>query len=198
VKEAVRGAEATIVDVCGGVGVGGVALALVLRGMGIGISIRLVVVDLRRTALERAKELSGEVLGSEAEVVEADATEVHKHISGASMALMFGYTSPHFCPYELLRLTTSVAASLKSSGVFVLEEHDRFGDILMRIGYRYVVPEHADEDMITLSIHSRYDHLRGMTESFREATGLRGGKDASKALGSRRHSGDAVGRIQGC
>ena len=162
VKEAVRGGEATVVDVCGGIGVGGVALASVLRSLG--ISTRLVVVDLRRTALERAKELSNEILGSEAEVVETDATEVHKHVSSASIALMLGYTSPHFSPYDLLRLTISVAASLKPSGVFVLEEHDRFGDILMRIGYRYVVPEHADEDMITLSIHSRYDHLRGVTE----------------------------------
>jgi len=162
VKEAVRGGEATVVDVCGGVGVGGVALASVLRGLK--ISTRLVVVDLRRTAIERAKELSMEILGSEAEVVEADATKVHEHVSDASIALMFGYTSPHFSPYDLLRLTISVAASLKPSGVFVLEEHDRFGDILMRIGYRYIVPEHADEDMITLSIHSRYDHLRGVTE----------------------------------
>ncbi len=162
VKEAVRGGEATIADVCGGVGVGGVALASVLRGLG--TNTRLIVVDLRRTALERAKELSREVLGSEAEVIEADATKVHEHVSDASIALMFGYTSPHFSPYDLLRLITSVAASLKPSGVFVLEEHDRFGDILMRIGYRYIMPEHADEDAVTLSIHSRYDHLRGVTE----------------------------------
>ena len=162
VREAVKGGEATVIDVCGGVGVGGVALALVLRGLG--INTKLVVVDLRRTALEKARKLSKDVLGSEAEVVEADAMEVHKYVSGANIALMFGYTSPHFSPYELLRLTISVAASLRPSGVFVLEEHDRFGDILMRIGYKYVVPERVDEDMITLSIHSRYDHLRGVTE----------------------------------
>lgn len=162
VRSTFSGGEVRVVDVCGGAGVGGVALAKVLRNTG--LSVELIVVDLRASALEKARELSREVLGSEAGVVEGDAREVHRYVVSADIALLYGYTAAHFSPYDLLRLTISVAASLKPSGVFVLEEHDRFGDILMRIGYRYVVPEHADEDMITLSIHSRYDHLRGVTE----------------------------------
>jgi len=74
-SELVSSPELSIVDVCGGTGIGGVALAKVLSEKGSGV--RLFVVDARESALRLAESFGRAELGVPVEVRKLDARELH-------------------------------------------------------------------------------------------------------------------------
>lgn len=160
VGELVGGGELSVVDVCGGTGIGGIALA---RALGeLGASVSLTVCDLRREALERARRHGREALGVEVGVLRWDATRLHEAGVRADIALLYGLSTPHFSPYDMVRLMASLARVLEPGGLLMVEESDRTYSLVVERGYRDVVPEYAGEERVVLTLHSGYDALRGV------------------------------------
>jgi SAM-dependent methyltransferase len=150
-----------ILDLMGGTGVGGGALALALGRRG--VKAEVVVVDVRRSALELAARLLREKLGVEAGVIEAPAEEVAERAPCPfDVILVYGLSAPHLDPYQFVRVASGMAACLDKNGVAVLEEDDRVYAILYRAGYRGVHVEEAGEDRLVVSYHAGYDLRRGM------------------------------------
>ncbi len=124
IRRAIEGkARIVLVDLCGGTGIGGIALAKVLAEDGVAVD--LIVNDIRETALRKAVEFSREVLGFEAKIIKDDALNIHKHDIIADVVLLYGLTTPHFSPYDMIRLVASVGSIIRPNGVFIVEESDR-------------------------------------------------------------------------
>lgn len=155
-RDAVR-----VLDVCGGTGIAGVAMAKELARRG--KSVELTVVDLRGSALKKAREFSMHELGWGARTLLLDARELHRSGVEADIALLWGLTTSHFSPWDLLRVYAGLAHVLTEYGVAVVEEADRHFTIFMRMGYRWVLPEHASGKRVVLTVHSRHDPLTGYT-----------------------------------
>ena len=149
-----------VIDICGGAGIGGIALAKALMDKGLGV--KLIVNDLRITALEKARRYAKQILGIEIETLIEDALKLHEHNIRADLALIYGLTTPHFNPYQMVTLIASIAWILKPNGILLVEEHDRIYQIFYRIGYKQVLAEYAGEDRIALSIHAGYNPLTGV------------------------------------
>ncbi len=154
--------EVQILDVCGGTGVGGIALGMVLREKG--KRFQLTVLDLRRDALEKARKYSRELLGLEAETIEADAREMHRLGLKADIALLYGLTTPHFSPWDMVRFLASTTSVVGEKGVLAIEESDRFYTIALVVGYRHILAERTNENHIVLSIHAGYNFTEGVIE----------------------------------
>ncbi len=160
VKSIVDRGFVRVIDICGGGGIGGIALAKVLAEKG--VRVELTVNDLRESALSIAVRNAEEVLGFKPRIVKANALELYRYGVKADIALLHGLSTPHFNPYEMVRLAASTAKILESDGVFIVEETDRVYGIFYLVGYKDVVAEYAGEDKISLTIHSGYDVRRGV------------------------------------
>lgn len=158
-EEVLKRERIRIVDVCSGTGVGGIALAK--RVIELGKEVELKFVDLREDALKRAVEFSRAELGIEAEVLTADARELYKLGMEFDIAILWGLTTPHFNPIDLIKLYGSVSMILKD-GVFIVEEADRFGGIMLR-GYKDFLLERYDEEGPVFTAHYKHDPLTGYT-----------------------------------
>jgi len=163
VKELVSSKEVIeVLDVCGGTGVGGLALVKVLKELGVKTS--LTVNDLRSSALEKAKVYGKELLGIEVRTLLGNALELHELGVKADIALIYGLTTPHFSPYDMVKLMASLAKVLEPNGLLMIEESDRTYTITVVMGYRSVLPEYVREGKVVLTIHSGYDVRRGMVK----------------------------------
>jgi len=159
-KSVVEGRERVrVVDVCGGTGLAGAALCLSLRDRGVDCD--LVVNDVRRDALEKARRLVKRVVGIEPRVVECDARELHRCGLRFDVALVWGFTMPHFSPFDAARLLASVAASLESHGLLLIEERDHVYTAL-RSGWREVVVEAIEGGRAVVSLYSGYNVFLGV------------------------------------
>ncbi|NOX45330.1 MAG: class I SAM-dependent methyltransferase [Caldiserica bacterium] len=148
-----------VLEICGGAGFGGVALAKVLGQRGVAVD--LTITDLRAEALERARAWGTETLGRKVRTRIADAPrEVHKLGEKYDLVLMYGLSTPHFDPWELVRLLASVGEALEDDGIFAVEESDRRYRIFLMIGYKWALAE-AAEEKFTVSFHTGYDLHRG-------------------------------------
>jgi len=79
------------------------------------------------------------------------------------LALLYGLSTPHFDAFSLVELIASVAESLKASGLFLLEEADRFYRIAVQTQYRHAFYE-GDEERGVLSFHIDHDPVRGVVK----------------------------------
>ncbi|WFO74767.1 class I SAM-dependent methyltransferase [Desulfurococcaceae archaeon MEX13E-LK6-19] len=150
-----------VLDLCGGTGIGGVALAKKI--IEAGKNVELTIVDLRGSALEKAKEFCRRELGFEPRTVVWDARKVHELGLKVDLMLMYGLATPHFCPWDLLRVYASASLAISDDGVFIVEESDRFQTIFRRVGYKDILAEHVSEDRIVLTLHKSHDILTGYT-----------------------------------
>jgi len=157
-KELLSRGELSLVDICGGTGVGGIALAKALAEKG--ARVRLAVVDLRGSALKVAEEFSAAELGAPAEVRRADARELHSLGVRYDVALLYGLSTPHFDAFSIVELFASVAESLVEDGLLLVEEGDRFYGMAVLGRYREIIYE-GDEKRGALSFQVGYDPLRG-------------------------------------
>ena len=158
IRKAIKGkARVVVLDLCGGTGIGGIALAKVLVEEGVAVD--LIVNDVRENALRKAIEFSKEILGFEAKIIIDDALNIHKHDIVADVVLLYGLTTPHFSPYDMVRLTASVSNVTRRNGVFIVEELDRTYNLM---GYKDVLAEVATENAVILSFHAGYDIRTGM------------------------------------
>jgi len=159
--ELVRRRELRLVDLCSGTGIGGVALAKVLTDLGVRVSLTLV--DLRQEALSRAAEFSLRELGSKPDVLVLDVLELEEpSLEGSfDLALIWGHTTPHFSPWEWVRVLANVSRLLVDDGLLIYDEADRVYSIFYLQGYREVLPELAERGRVVLSIHRGRDFRTG-------------------------------------
>jgi SAM-dependent methyltransferase len=157
-KDVLKGDNIRIVDVCSGTGIGGIALAKKI--IELNKSVELTFVDLREEALKKAIEFSKAELGLEANVIAVDARELYKLKLEADIAILWGLTTPHFNPIDLIKLYGSISTILQKEGVFIAEETDRF---YMLRGYKDFLLERYDERGPVFSIHYKHDFLTGYT-----------------------------------
>ena len=149
--------ELRIADVCAGTGLGGIALAKLLAVRG--LRCRLTLVDLRSSALDKAKQFAAqEIPGVEVETLKHDVARLHELNRCFDLVLMFGASAAHFNPWQFLGVLTAIAYCLSDDGVLVLEEPDRRYTIAVR-GYRIVMPEKGTD--FGISVHRGYDFRRG-------------------------------------
>ena len=149
----------TILEVAGGTGIGGIALAKALTERKLGVS-KLIITDLRKEALEKAKEFSRRELGIEAETHVLDAREVHKLGVKADVILMYGNSHSHFSTLDMVKFLSSASLSLKDDGILLIQGMN----LLLRVfssGYKDVLPEKVTSNKALISLHAGYDELRG-------------------------------------
>ncbi|WP_457741483.1 class I SAM-dependent methyltransferase [Thermococcus sp.] len=145
-----------ILDLCAGTGIAGSALLETLREWGYEVS--LTVVDKRKDDLLLVdKWTDGEVYGAV-----MDCLDDLRKLGRFDVALIFGYTMPHFDPFQTAELFKNVARVLEGDGVFLLEETDRFGAFFYRRAYREFVPEVRGKDYTIVSLDEGYNPLRGV------------------------------------
>ncbi|ASJ08451.1 SAM-dependent methyltransferase [Thermococcus siculi] len=145
-----------VLDVCAGTGIAGVALAKATDAR------LLTVLDARREDLELAKEwlrIAG--INPELRLVRGDAREVANLVDEHDIAILWGYTMPHFDPFDAVKLFANVALTLSDDGVFIIEDMDRVYWILYRAGYREFLVEGRRENYTIASMHEGYDFKRG-------------------------------------
>lgn len=116
------------------------------------IQVNLIINDLRKSALEIAKRFARDELKIEISVLLENAKNIHKYLSNIDIALIYGYSTPHFNPWELIELLNSISKILTSDGIIIIHEHDRIFEILARIGYHLAFPEKVNENLVSISI----------------------------------------------
>ena len=152
----------SVLDVCGGTGVGGIALAKVLSEMG--MEVNLTINDLRKSALNKAKIFSKQVLGKEAVILMKDATRLHELNVKYDIALLYGFSTPHFNPFHMIKMISSMGKILKTHGVFLIEETDRIYNIFYLAGYKDILLEYANNEEIVISMHLGHNVNKGTFE----------------------------------
>jgi ubiquinone/menaquinone biosynthesis C-methylase UbiE len=148
-----------ILEICGGTGFGGVALAKAL--MDKKIRFDLLITDLRKDALKAGQRWGRQILGQDVQIDTADAREVHRLRKKFDLCLMYGLSTPHFNPWDMVRILASVSQALADDGLFAIDEMDRKYQILMVQGYKWAYAEGHDEGKLTLSFHTGYDPVKG-------------------------------------
>lgn len=149
----------SIVEYCAGTGIGGIALARALNEE-YSVKTRLLLVDLREKALEIARRFSRDELGYEADTVVADVTTRLDLGEKYDIALLWGYSTPHFNPWDYVKVLSNIHRSLSSSGLYLYDEVDRIYTIFLVRGYKEVLPENLGTKLV-LTIHKSYDSITG-------------------------------------
>ena len=153
--------ELKLVDLCSGTGIGGIALAKVLVESGFSVSLTLI--DLRRDALSKAVEFGLRELGFKPEVLVSDVVELNT--AGLErvfdVALMWGLTTPHFSPWDWIRILRNISRILVDNGLFIYDEADRVYTVFYTMGYKEVLPELAEKNRVILTIHKDKDFKMG-------------------------------------
>ena len=149
-----------VLDICGGCGVGGLALARALMDQGIDVD--LIVNDLRKSPLEYARRYGEELLGKRIKTLYGDATKLYRERVKADIALLYGYSTPHFSPWDMVKLISSTARILEPNGLFIVEEADSVYTVFYKVGYKEFLAENIEEDKAVISIHAGYNVKTGM------------------------------------
>ncbi len=147
-----------VLDLMGGVGIGGVALCKVLKEAG--KEVQLTILDLRGDALSKAQDFALEELGQAPELIEGDAFLAHELVDRADVVLVYGLTMPHFDPWRTILLLNSIREIAKPEGAVLIHHLDQ----VYWEGYLHpsgeVYPFFFDGDL-TLSLFRGYDTKRG-------------------------------------
>ncbi len=151
----------TILDICSGKGIGFISLAKAINQK-YSVQLDIIAVDLRRTALDKASEYAERELGIRITKYVYDVTRLWELDLKADIVLLYGFSTPHFNPYDMVKISASVARIIGEEGVFLVEESDRIYNIYQRFGYKWILPEHVDEEKTILSIEAGRDTLKGV------------------------------------
>ncbi len=148
-----------ILDVCGGSGIAGAAFAKALKERG--VKPKVIVIDLREEALNVARKFIEEEIGIKPETLALDVTRMHDANLNADLAVLWGLSTPHFSPWNLMKVISGIASNLVANGVLVIEEVDRHAGIFMTNRYQLVLPELVSESKVTVSVHEGRDPITG-------------------------------------
>lgn len=151
--------ELRVIDLCSGTGIGGVTLVKVLAGLGIRVSLTLI--DLRRDALSKAVEFCSRELGFKPEVLVRDVLEELELKREFDVSLIWGNTTPHFSPWDWIRVLANVSRLLVDDGLLIYDEIDRVHTIYYMVGYKDLLPELIERDRVVLTIHKGKDFRLG-------------------------------------
>ncbi len=146
-----------IVDICSGTGIGGFIFSKLLVEKGFDVSLTLI--DVRRDALTKGREWILQELGLQPEIYVMDAKAIHELGKEYDLAIVWGSSTPHFDPWYMNKLLSSISYSLSKSGVLVLQESDRIQRIVYE-GYRNVnVVEGSGK--VVMDVFVSYNPYRG-------------------------------------
>ncbi len=156
-----RRRELKLIDLCSGIGIGGIALAKVLTDLGVSVSLTLV--DLRRDSLSKAVEFSLRELGFKPEILVRDVLELSETSLERvfDLALVWGHTTPHFSPWEWVKVLANISRLLVDDGLFIYDETDRAYTMFYLVGYKEVLPELVEKDRVVLTIHKEREFRTG-------------------------------------
>lgn len=156
-KDILKKEKIKILEICAGAGFGGVALAkLILEKK---LDVELIITDLRKDILLKAKKFGEKTLGKKVLTKMIDAREVQKLKKKFDIVLMYGLSTPHFNPWEIIKVFIGVTESLDDNGIFIIDELDRRSGFFTR-GYQYLLAE-GNENKFIISFHSDYDIIKG-------------------------------------
>jgi len=147
-----------VLDLMGGVGIGGVALCKVLKEAG--KEVKLTILDLREEALSKAKTFAQEELGEAPELIVGDAFLAHELVERADVVLIYGLTMPHFDPWRVSLLLNSVREVVRPEGAVLIHHLDHIYWEIYLHPSGDVYPFFFDDDL-TLSLFRRYDMKSG-------------------------------------
>ncbi len=148
-----------VIDVCSGTGLAGIALSKVLVEKG--FEVKLTLLDLRSSALEKARKHGLRELGLEPSTLLADVTQPLE-LEKQDIALVWGSTTPHFNPWTWLKVLANVSKLLVDNGLFMYDKSDRVYGIFIRTGFRELIPI-VEEGGVTLDIYVDRDAGTGYT-----------------------------------
>ncbi len=151
--------DVKILEICGGSGFGGVALSKVLTEQK--VNANLLITDLRKDCLEVAQKWGGDLLKKKIDISVTDAKDVWKLKEKFDLCLIYGLSTPHFNPWDLVKLFSSVSEILVDDGLFVVDEADRRFRIFLEQGYKWALAEELDPKEFMVSFHSGYDFTKG-------------------------------------
>lgn len=157
-KDILKKRRIKILEICGGVGFGGVGLTKLLLEKNLDVD--LVITDLRKEALKKAKKWGERMLKRKIITKVIDAKEVYKIRKKFNIILMYGFSTPHFNPWEMIKIFSSVSEFLEDDGIFIIDEMDRRYNIFLNRGYKWALGE-GKEDKFVISFHTGYDILKG-------------------------------------
>ncbi len=120
----------------------------------------ILITDIRDDALKKAMEWGRKIGIEKMETMVIDAKEIHKINDNFDIALLYGLSTPHFNPWEIVKLFSSASQILDNNGIFVVDESDRRYRIFLSTGYKWSLAE-GDGENTTLSFHSGYDFIKG-------------------------------------
>lgn len=147
-------------EVCGGSGFGGIALGKILKEKD--INSEILIMDLRDNSLQKAKNWSKR-LGLNIETQVIDVRETYKIEGVFDIVLMFGLSAPHFNPWDMVKVISSVSQVLDTNGVFVMHESDRRQGIFLNNSYKWVLGREGG-GKVMLNFHSGYDAIKGVVK----------------------------------
>lgn len=147
-----------IVDLCAGSGLAGISFSNVVSKL-FNKKITLKLIDLRENSLKK-------YVGWEKEenvYVQYEVKNVIRDSLGSNydIALLFGLSTPHFSPLEMLKLLANVSKALCDNGIVIIEEVDRIYNIFYKIGYKDLLVQSSTSDVV-LSLHLNYDKRSGV------------------------------------
>lgn len=148
-----------ILEICGGVGFGGIALSKLFLDKG--LSVRLLISDLRRESLDVAQGWGEKTLGKKPDVCIADARDLSKLKGTYDICLMYGLSTTHFTPWDMVRLLASVSGVLSDNGLLLVDEFDRRYTSFVTLGYKWALAAPYTEDELVVSFHTGYSVNKG-------------------------------------
>jgi len=159
-KESLAGKKiAKVLEICAGFGIGGLALSKVLKEHG--FSVELTLTDIREDALRAGKSWGESEIGVNVRAVSIDAREVYRLGVSFDLCLMYGFSAPHFSPWDMAKVLASICEVLVDDGILVMEEGDRVYSILYLAGYKDFLVESFDDESLVASFHAGYSFKRG-------------------------------------
>ncbi|ASJ08784.1 SAM-dependent methyltransferase [Thermococcus siculi] len=152
-----RGKASSVLDLCAGTGIAGVAAAKALSAS------NLTLVEAREKDLVRVVEwVEREGLQLSLNPVVGDVLKLPSLVEEHEVALLFGHSMPHFDPFQAVKLFAGVALVLSDTGRFFVEETDRIYRFLYRSVYQPFRVEARGEGYSIISLYEGYDVERGM------------------------------------
>ncbi|NLI56588.1 methyltransferase domain-containing protein [bacterium] len=159
IKQLLKKKKVKILEICGGVGFGGIALAKILSEKN--IDVEILITDLREDSLRKAENWSIKMGIKNIKTMIMDAKEIGKLKDKFDIALLYGLSTPHFNPWELVKLLSSVSSVLSDDGIFIVDESDRRYRIFLVNNYQWALAEGSIENKFCVSFQTGYSLTKG-------------------------------------
>jgi len=140
----------SVIDICSGTGIEGVAFCKVLKNKDLEVSLALI--DLRLSALEKGKKFALKELGVEPITMMADITQPLILGEKYDIALLWGLAIPHFSPWKWVRVLVNILNILVDDGLFMYDEGDRVYNTFIIRGFREIILQVVEENRVVLDI----------------------------------------------